>query len=242
MKTYFTVDNVKIPVRIRSDWKSKIRYSISGKSVNLTVPKYYKGPMLSHEVSKLHDWCIKQFQKDPKLLSRFRAIIYQNGEFIRVYNKDFQLLITKRNRKTASGRINKNNQIITEIPQGMDQQEENLLIGKLLSRIFANHFQKDISDRVHYFNEKYYQEEIKSVRLKNNQSNWGSCSSNKNINLSTRLLFAPQEVIDYVIVHELAHLKEMNHSARFWNIVKRVMPDYEDKEAWLSQHGETLKF
>jgi predicted metal-dependent hydrolase len=67
----------------------------------------------------------------------------------------------------------------------------------------------------------YFQKPIKSVNLKYNLSNWGSCSTKGNINLSTRLLFAPDDVIDYVIIHELAHLLEMNHSPHFWAIVKR---------------------
>jgi predicted metal-dependent hydrolase len=78
--------------------------------------------------------------------------------------------------------------------------------------------------------------------LKNNQSNWGSCSSKRNINLSSRLLFAPEKVLDYVIVHELSHLKEMNHSKKFWDIVASVMPDYKKMETWLSKNGDKLKF
>ena len=62
---------------------------------------------------------------------------------------------------------------------------------------------------------------IKGIFLKYNHSNWGSCSHNGNINLSTRLLFAPEAVQDYVIVHELAHLVEPNHSDRFWALGSR---------------------
>jgi predicted metal-dependent hydrolase len=78
--------------------------------------------------------------------------------------------------------------------------------------------------------------------LKYNQTNWGSCSTRGNINLSTRLLFAPDDVIDYVIIHELAHLLEMNHSNRFWNIVKKAMPEYREKEVWLKKNGHLCDF
>ena len=95
---------------------------------------------------------------------------------------------------------------------------------------------------VHFNNTKYFQEEINTIRFKNNQSNWGSCSSKKNLNFSTRLLFAPQEAIDYVIVHELAHLKELNHSPKFWKIVADVMPNYKEQEAWLKANGHLCQF
>ena len=67
-------------------------------------------------------------------------------------------------------------------------------------------------------------------------------TSKRNINLSSRLLFAPRDVLDYVIIHELSHLKEMNHSPRFWKIVENVMPNYLEKERWLTNFGNTLRF
>jgi predicted metal-dependent hydrolase len=80
------------------------------------------------------------------------------------------------------------------------------------------------------------------VRLKYLHSRWGSCSSSSNINLSTRLLFAPEGVIDYVIIHELAHLQELNHSPRFWRLVAEAMPDYQLKEKWLKDNGHLCDF
>lgn len=198
--------------------------------------------MVTEELHRLHQWSIEQFQNDPALLNRFRSIVYEDGEFIKVYETLFQLAIKKSKRKTASAKINKENQVILNVPTGLSQQEQSSLIGKLLSRVFSSFFHNAISERVHYYNDTYFQEHIESIRLKNTQSNWGSCSSENNINLSSRLLFAPKDVLDYVIIHELAHLKEMNHSPRFWKIVKNVMPNYKEKEKWLSKHGETLKF
>lgn len=206
------------------------------------LPKHYVGPLLTTEIEKLHSWSIQQFKKDPTLLAQFRAIVYENGEFLKIYGQLFQLVIEKAKRKTASGKVNRQNQILIQVPTGLDQQQESTLIGKLLSRVFSSYFHKDISDRVHYYNKTYFQERIETIRLKNTLSNWGSCSSDNNINLSSRLLFAPTDVLDYVIVHELAHLKEMNHSDRFWKLVRDIMPNYKEKEKWLSKHGETLRF
>jgi hypothetical protein len=100
----------------------------------------------------------------------------------------------------------------------------------------------EFEKRVDYWNDKYFQEMINVIRFKNNQSNWGSCSSKKNLNFSTRLLFANMDAIDYVIVHELAHLKELNHSHKFWKIVADVMPNYKDQEEWLKENGHLCQF
>ncbi|WP_027399201.1 M48 family metallopeptidase [Anaerovorax odorimutans] len=67
------------------------------------------------------------------------------------------------------------------------------------------------------------------IRVNKAKSRWGSCSEKGNINFTYRLIFAPKEVIDYIVVHELAHLKEMNHSKRFWHVVNEIMPDYKER-------------
>lgn len=80
-----------------------------------------------------------------------------------------------------------------------------------------------------------------TISIKPLKSSYGICSSKKNISYASRLVFAPLDVIDYVCAHEVAHLKEMNHSAAFWKTVKELMPDYESHKAWLKTHGYTLQ-
>jgi hypothetical protein len=86
-------------------------------------------------------------------------------------------------------------------------------------------------------NDRFFNKEINSVKLKYNTSNWGSCSTRGNINISLRLMFAKQDVIDYVLVHELAHLIHPNHSDRFWRVVERIIPDYREKEKYLVENN-----
>lgn len=235
-------EGVTVPIKVRKENRRNIRYSITGKSINVLIPRGIISHSVSGILSEVEDWAHKEFSKNPSLLNRFRVIVYQNGEFIRVFGKDFKLLIFEERRKGLSGKVVGDSHIEFKVPKDAEQDLLHKAIGQLLSRVLSDYFHKDIVNRVQYYNQKYFQEKIESIRLKNNQSNWGSCSSKKNINLSSRLLFAPVEVLDYVIVHELAHLKEMNHSSRFWKIVRDVMPDYEDKEVWLKKHGHTLKF
>lgn len=80
------------------------------------------------------------------------------------------------------------------------------------------------------------------VSIKEQKSRWGSCSRQGNLNFNWRLLLAPLAVLDYVVTHELAHLKEMNHSPRFWQLVARGCPNYLAHRRWLRQHGNELRF
>ena len=74
-----------------------------------------------------------------------------------------------------------------------------------------------------------------AVKTNNARTRWGSCSAKKSINFSWRLVMADDDIIDYVVVHELAHLTELNHSVRFWKIVESILPDYKDRKARLKE-------
>lgn len=78
------------------------------------------------------------------------------------------------------------------------------------------------------------------VTIRCQQTRWGSCSSRGNLNFNCLLMLAPEEVLDYVVVHELAHRKQMNHSALFWQEVERECPDYKKSLRWLKDRGGAL--
>ena len=78
------------------------------------------------------------------------------------------------------------------------------------------------------------------IRVRCQKTRWGSCSAKKNVNFNCLLMLCPEEVRDYVVVHELCHLKEMNHSPRFWREVERLLPDYAARRKWLKKNGQTV--
>ena len=79
--------------------------------------------------------------------------------------------------------------------------------------------------------------EYKRLTVRDQRSRWGSCSSNACLSFNWRLVLAPHDVLDYVVVHEVCHLVELNHSARFWKLVERRRPSYRDSKQWLDEHG-----
>ena len=79
-----------------------------------------------------------------------------------------------------------------------------------------------------------------TISIRDQKTRWGSCSSKGNLSFSWRLILAPPKVLDYVVVHELCHRKEMNHSPRFWALMESIIPDYKIHRKWLKENGEKL--
>ena len=109
----------------------------------------------------------------------------------------------------------------------------------MLEQWYRMEAKKIIVDRV-----ALYQEQIgvlvNQIRIKEKKTRWGSASSKGNLNFNWKLVMAPLEVLDYVVIHELCHLKEMNHSSAFWKLVKQYDPDYKEHRNWLKEKGILL--
>ncbi len=233
---FYDLNGFRIPVDIYYERRRNVRCSVGKKATILRMPRMLS-PM---EKKKQWEWFEAFLKKNEKYLKEhFAKKEYANGSLIKTREKEYELSIEETENKSHSGRL-KNGIIHLKINKTIPQHGE--AIKTLLSRIIAADQQTEIERKVRELNHLYFQVPLGKVNLKYTSSRWGSCSSKGNINLSTRLLFAPEDVIDYVIIHELAHRKEMNHSPRFWKLVADAMPDYKDKELWLKEHGKECDF
>jgi len=116
------------------------------------------------------------------------------------------------------------------VPQDLSPDE----IKAACVRIYKKLAKQDINEKVQYYSGRLSAKPT-AVKINSAKTRWGSCSAKKSLNFSWRLIMADDDVIDYVVVHELAHTIELNHSKRFWSIVSGVLPDYKERQKKLKE-------
>ena len=238
--TYILFEDRRIPAKIYRERRNNVRFSIGKKYAICRLPLLLFPLEKEKQIKRFEDWVRENFANNERMKARYFTKEYRDGDTLQVGTRNYTIRYQPSTKKNHYGKI-KNGEIILELAEDTPAGKRKA-IRHLISRVVAKDRLPEITRRVDNWNDAHFQKEITGVFLKYNTSNWGSCSTKGNVNLSTRLLFAPDDVIDYVIVHELAHLIEMNHSDRFWKIVSDIMPNYREKEIWLKENDHLCNF
>ena len=96
-----------------------------------------------------------------------------------------------------------------------------------------------IEGRVRYYSDRFHLLP-KGTKITGAKSRWGSCSRENRLSFSWRIIMAPLRIVDYILVHELVHIKEKNHSWNFWEALEKILPDYRERKTWLKDNGHKL--
>jgi predicted metal-dependent hydrolase len=239
--TSIDIDGVTIPVTVTLERRNGFRFAFIKTGLSLRVPASTTQTEFDGYMDKLRLWVREVQLKHPDTIQQFAPRHYKTGDVIEVSGRRYELQVHSELRQTSSARLQKGIIYLTLNVQ-YDQITREKAVKTLLSRVVAQDFQAEINRRVLDWNDRSFRRPIHSINLKYNHSNWGSCSSKNNVNLSTKLLLTPVEIQDYVILHELAHLIEMNHSPRFWALVEQHMPDYKKRRKWLKDNQAKCDF
>ena len=173
----------------------------------------------------------------------------------------FEYSIVKSNRKSIAIQIHPDCKVLVRAPKRMRMEEIKRFveskaewIEKHLPNCTSQNQQKLTDQEIQALREKaralvtervqYYAPLIgvtyNQIVIRAQHTRWGSCSNKGNLNFNCLLALVPPEVLDYVVVHELCHRKELNHSERFWNEVTKILPDYKVRKKWLKDNGSNL--
>ncbi|WP_026702266.1 M48 family metallopeptidase [Salibacterium aidingense] len=163
---------------------------------------------------------------------------FVSGEKLPYLGRHYRLKVWKEPVQYASIQL-KQGRFTAVVPQGWTQDRIQQELEHKLIEWYRQYGHKKVLERAHYY-ETLLGVEPQSLQLRTQFKRWGSCTPKGDIYLNWRIVMAPIHVVDYVIVHELAHLIVPEHSKKFWHLVKSILPAYETSKEWLRVHGVEL--
>jgi len=164
-------------------------------------------------------------------ISENRRISFRHGQRMTILGREYRVEFVPGNRlgvSHADGRIVVADPMHPEKSGKADALIKKRIIKEALPRV---------KERVAELNRIHFGARIGELRMRENRTRWGSCSPDGSISLDLRLLFLPEQMLDYVIVHELAHTRYKSHGPRFWSLVQGAMPDHKERRRWLREES-----
>ncbi len=220
-------------------WSSTV--SIQDNIVTIRLSSRASKAERAQHLEEFKEWAQKKIEKSPEKYQPPYTKEYNDQDILDIGSEKFALKIDYVNRKMASGNI-LGNIIRLKIPDAIPEDDQKKHISSILAKVIAQRRLPVLHDKINLLNNLFFRKDIRDIRFKNMKSRWGSCSKHGNITISTRLLLAPNEILEYVCVHELAHLVHFDHSKKYWELVGKVIPEYKQRDKWLNEHGEKCIF
>lgn len=241
-----TINGIVIPFEVRFEARCNTRFSLTQKKAYLRMPHGTAKADFEKSFAEFRDWLTKSVKKRPDLADAHEATSFEDGQVWRLGNYMFRLAIQEGDLQGASAKtLSKPDadgiiQLSLKLPMHASAKDQAELAEKLLYRVVAGRAQKPVMEKLQQINAAHFNVPVTRLKLSPTRSRWGSCSSGGTISISSRLLGAPSKCLHAVLVHELAHGIEMNHSDRFWKLVYDAMPDYDAAHGWLKENGGKL--
>ncbi|MEP3431754.1 MAG: SprT family zinc-dependent metalloprotease [Roseibium sp.] len=229
---HIDVDAGDRPIRIR------LRANPRAQRYLLRLPADMSGPVLTvpkggnlaraERFAYQHvDWLITRLQDRPD------HIAFQPGDFVPLRGEDHLIVPTGKLRGLVSVVRSEDEAPSLHVPGNDDH------IPRKVTTWLKAQAKAELTDRATYHAARI-DKKIAAISIRDTKSRWGSCASNGRISFSWRLILAPPDILDYVAAHEVAHLQEMNHSARFWKLCEELAPQTPEARLWLKENGTRL--
>lgn len=223
----------------RSNRRKSISISVDQHGVKVVAPTSAEHDVIKDIVHQKGAWIRQQLNsyKEMNQISLQRRFV--SGEKLPYLGRQYRLKVIKTNESLASTFRFYRGQFVAELHEDVSESHYREILHPLYTEWVTqkgHHFTKE---RMKRFTIKF-PHHPNAIKVKEQEQRWGSCTPAGNILLNWRIFLAPASVVDYVLAHELAHLKHMDHSKEYWETLRMLLPDYEEKKEWLRINGKTL--
>ena len=188
-------------------------------------------------LDKHSSWIHKTRERILKQQSRIKRAKknFVDGEMINILGAPYSIKLINSRRKSPKAFLEDDFLIVDQGSMDLSQEDIKGVISKTLKKVLYEYIENRSVSYLYSYNLS-----ANKISIKNQSSRWGSCSHKRNLNFNLKLIFCPLEMIDYVIVHEICHLKEMNHSQKFWNLVEKEFPHHKVMRKWFKENGPEI--
>ena len=231
-------NNKKYPYQLRLSNRAKqisMRLSAQGE-LNLVLPIGMKESLAHEFAQKQSKWLEKQLNKEKNNHKKITINTKPDILNLKMLNEQWSV-------KYVEGEKNQieYNELADKCLQIRGEINSDQLVQKIIGLFLKNKASHIFPDCIKQI-ASLYKFDFDRVKIRGQKGRWGSCSSRKIINLNYKLLFMPERVARYVFIHELCHTIEMNHSAKFWQLVESCDPNYKEHEVYLKEHGGIIRY
>jgi len=203
--------------------------------VKVVAPQNAREAEVLELVESKAQWINQKLSKIRELESRRCKREYKDGEGFLYLGRNWPLEVVLE-RGIAKPFVSLDGGSLRIVSDRLDKEQ----LRAVLEKWYRQRAAEKIKERLRHYS-TIIGVEPNAVRIKNQKKRWGSCSSRGNLNFNWRCIMAPIEVLDYIVVHELCHLVHMNHSSKYWALVGRIMPDYQNHRDWLRLNGISME-
>jgi len=223
----------------RSLRASKVRISVSLNKVEVIAPPQIPEELIQQFVLKQQQWVITALEKvaDKHKKPAEPSAFYQPGTALVFQGGHYAIRLKPTSAKRLKVEFSEG--FTVHIPEDLPPTNRPAAIKSALAAWLKKQAKQKVGNYVEKHAEKYGLMP-RSITIKSQKSRWGSCGIHNDIHINWLLMAAPPEVLEYVVVHELCHLRVKNHSAKFWALVAAHLPDYTIRRQWLKRHGADL--
>ncbi len=230
------ISNNEVPIKvIRTDRRKTATIKIVEGDVHVIVPQHLSQKRIEELIQRKANW-IRQKLHQQASIQPVRPKEYITGEAFSYLDKNYRLKLTEGD---TMGVKLKGGRFMLEVPKALHGDARAVYAKDQLARWYRNHALR----RFRAKSERYsvmLGSTPKSISVKYFKARWGSCSIHGDITFNWRIIMAPHRIVNYVVVHELAHLKHHDHAPKFWRSVASVIPDYRECREWLKLNGSRL--
>jgi predicted metal-dependent hydrolase len=222
----------------RSNRRKTLSMSVNQSGLSIIAPSNTPIEIIESTIIKKAAWILKQFKDFDEMANRIHVRSFLSGEKLPYMGRQYRLKIEKLDIKKPVLRFYQG-RFIAELPNDITDDQLRDTVYPLYVEWIKSRALEFTKVRIKKFILKL-QVEPKTIAIRGQEQRWGSCTPKGEILLNWRIFLAPTSIIDYVLAHEMAHLKHMNHSREYWETLRMLLPDFEQRKEWLRLYGSTL--